>query len=171
MIGMDAMTRKTDSETGSQKYSSRPYSIGKRIVLALLYAISIAIPTAMVIRLLQLYGLSDFNVYLIVFAIVMVLLVVGVEYLLVGTVVWRFVSPKVEIFENGISRFVIPVFTNRKGDFVPFSDMASFSVSDDGRMCYVWIEGSERPLVWMSYDSRQVRRVVETLRDRNLSER
>lgn len=165
------MTRQIDLETGSLKYSSQPYSIGKRAVLAILYAISIAIPIAMVIRALQLYGLSDFNVYRIVFTFFSVLLIVGVEYLLVGIVVWVFVSPRLEIFENGISRFVIPVFTNRKGDFVAFSDMVSFSVSEDGRVCYVWVKGSERPLVWMSYDSRQVRRVVEALRDRNLSER
>jgi hypothetical protein len=152
------------TETGSLKYSSQPYSIGKRTVLAILYAISIAIPIALVIRHLQLYGSSSFDLYLTVFGISMVLLIVGVEYLLVGLVIWRFVSPRLQIFENGITRFVIPVFTNRKGEFVAFSDMVSFSVSEDGRLCAVDVKGSESPLIWMSSDPGDVGRVADALR-------
>lgn len=157
------------AETGSLRYSTQAYSKGKRTILIILYLISIAIPTAMVIRALQLYG-PNFNVYMTVMLISTVLLIVGVEYVLVGIVVWRFVSPRLEIFENGMTRFVIPVLTNRKGDFVAFSDMMSFSVSEDGRTCAVLVEGSERPLIWMSSDPGDTRLVVDELRREAIKE-
>ncbi|MHA2136111.1 MAG: hypothetical protein ACW99J_19800 [Candidatus Thorarchaeota archaeon] len=160
----------TETEMGSLKYTSPAYSIGKRAILAVLYVVSIAIPIALIMRFLQLYVPSNLNVYTIVGAIVWVLFIVGIEYLLVGIIVWRFVSPRLEIFENGMTRFVIPVFTNRKGDYVAFSDMKSFSVSEDGHKCYVRVRDSGIPLVWMAFDTGAVGRVVDKLRSEGIRE-
>ena len=56
MMRVVTMAAQEKSITGSLKYSSQTYGIGKRTIVAILHAISIAIPIAMVIRYLQLYA-------------------------------------------------------------------------------------------------------------------
>jgi hypothetical protein len=86
----------------------------------------------------------------------------------------RVLFPKLRIYENGISRFSTPIFTDREGEFIPYSNMKNFSISkqiNPGLTCRVDLKASPGEfIIWHSYDRDHILPIIEALKNNNISE-
>ncbi|MFQ6060880.1 MAG: hypothetical protein ACE5KV_06260 [Thermoplasmata archaeon] len=169
----DSTIEKLDAERtepGSLVYSTPPYSRRKRIVATIVFFIALCIPLAFVIRSIQINVWTNQTLSQNVLLLTTLVIVVLADTLFTRFILSRILPPKLRIYKNGITRFVIAVFTQKEGDFVPFSHMESFSISKNGLTCAIVLEGSDIPVVWSSHDASHISPIIDVLRERGIPE-
>jgi len=161
---------KISEQYGPLIYFPPPYSHIKRTISASLILLSIIIPLLIFGRYIQIRAWNNLATYQNIFLIVSLVLISFYQYLFLSYIADRILYPKFKIYENGITRFVTPIFTNREGEFIPFSDMKSFSISKDKKTCAVILHNNEFPVIWTSYDPKHIIPIVGALRKHNIPE-
>ena len=69
-----------------------------------------------------------------------------------------------------MTKSVTPVFTDREGKFVPFSQMKSFSIDKDKKTILVMFHKKNSSWFWSSNDPKHIIPIIEALRKNNIPE-
>lgn len=163
-VGLFDKKKLNNSKTsyGHIIYTTSPYKNVTRFAFALLIFLAIIIPFVFFIIYFLNEAWSTYTLFDHFFIIGYILVLTFVEYLFLSWMIYRFLYPRFKIYENGITKFTRPVFKNREGQFIPFSDMNSFTLSNDKRSCSVLLT-NEVNVFWISYDIKYILNIINTL--------
>jgi len=158
-----------DPERGALIFSTPPYPRWRRFIAAFMVISALIVPFIIVGRYIQLTlvagiltfdsgGFAELLVLLLYFSVIFFILGLSTLY------------PKLAIYQNGLTRFAIPIFTNREGDFVKFANIETFSVSRNRLTCAIIVHNRESPLLWHSGNPKHILPIVDTLRKNGIPE-
>jgi hypothetical protein len=144
--------------------------MSKRILIASLHVIALIFPIYLGIRQLLINLRKpqplNHNGGLVIIIVVLYL----AELILIFVVIEKLFAPKLKIYKNGITRFIIPILTNKEGEFIPFSKMKSFSISEDKENCSIMLHGRDSSLLWASNNTTHILPIINALRRNNIPE-
>ena len=143
---------------------------GWRRILAAFFIIStIGVPGVMLASYLQLTLIAEsleFKSGCLALVLISAFMFSVTFFMMVGAVL----HPKITIYERGLTTNVFPIFRDKEGDFVPFADMESFSVSRNRLTCAIMLHNKDIHLWWHSHFPEDILPIAEALRKNGIPE-
>ena len=135
-----------------------------------LVVVALFIPLSLIVRSIQIDAWENHTLYRNILMLIAIVVILLADLLFFSFVIHRIMFPKLKIFENGITRFITPILTDRDGDFIPFSEVESFSISSNRLTCAIMLTDTEFPLIWTSYDPNHILPIIEAVKKNNIPE-
>ena len=166
------MTPKEKNNLGHGEliYSSPPYPKGKRIIAIILWTLPFFILLTLIARSVQINSWANNTLYQNVYIFAFLVAIFFAVIIICSIIKERILYPHFKLYDNGITKFTMPIFVNRDGDFILFSDMKSFSISKNQKTCAIILHNEESSLIWTSYNPNHIVPIVDALRIHNIPE-
>jgi len=166
---MQKMNNQVNPERGALIHSTRPNPKWRRILAVFLTVSAFCVPGILLAWYLQLTviaGNLEFNSACLALMLI-TMSVFSVGLFMIGQTVMQ---PRFSIYQQGLTKIIFPIFTNKEGDFVRFAAVESFSLSKSRRTCVIMLHEKASPLYWHSRDPKDITAAAEALRENGIPE-